>query len=210
MEFLKKFSDDLSNTTVGPPTFVQNDDQEAKGLNFRMMAANDLTASVSESPAPAPTQSSSEEPDPEVFIESGPNNETLLEKTKRPMESLIKAGTLIFRIKPLCALQEKCEFAPEGSKWEARGWKEGDDLCIRWCSYPQPKDHGSLFQENVLRLRKKFDEQKINVCSHDGSTNLKCGLLKIKATKFVEDPESESLTFQASELFEKIFETEER
>eukprot|EP00917_Polyrhabdina_sp_WS-2016_P004558 GHVP01010447.1.p1 GENE.GHVP01010447.1~~GHVP01010447.1.p1 ORF type:complete len:128 (+),score=20.06 GHVP01010447.1:34-384(+) len=38
MELLKTISDDVSNTAIGPPTFVQNDDQEAGGLNYQMQS----------------------------------------------------------------------------------------------------------------------------------------------------------------------------
>eukprot|EP00917_Polyrhabdina_sp_WS-2016_P004552 GHVP01010441.1.p1 GENE.GHVP01010441.1~~GHVP01010441.1.p1 ORF type:complete len:139 (+),score=13.30 GHVP01010441.1:97-513(+) len=66
MELLKKISDDVSNTAVGAPTFVQNDDQEAGGLNFRMIS-DDTESSAVQQPDPGITISVPDPPETHYY-----------------------------------------------------------------------------------------------------------------------------------------------
>eukprot|EP00917_Polyrhabdina_sp_WS-2016_P001346 GHVP01002733.1.p1 GENE.GHVP01002733.1~~GHVP01002733.1.p1 ORF type:complete len:219 (+),score=24.69 GHVP01002733.1:34-657(+) len=181
MEFLKKFSDDLSNTTVGPPTFFQNDDQEAGGLTFRA--------------SPSPFESSPEEqgeenppigaPPPFGVPQQRRNPTTLLDTKNRAVcdctRHLIKAFSLTATPQPSDGPGALKPFEP-ATGCQYRAWKEGDDYCIRWCSYPGASGHGMCASPhfNILLHKEKFDEQT-KCHGDDALPGLQCGLRKLTA-----------------------------
>eukprot|EP00917_Polyrhabdina_sp_WS-2016_P004555 GHVP01010444.1.p1 GENE.GHVP01010444.1~~GHVP01010444.1.p1 ORF type:complete len:129 (+),score=15.80 GHVP01010444.1:34-387(+) len=108
MELLKKISDDVSDTAVGPPTFVQNDDQEAGGLRMQ----SDYTES-----------SAVPQADPRITISFSSEMDLKQDKCFRCLRHLI---TNCGEIKRPTGSSDACWYYPEtkGGCYQARGWTE--------------------------------------------------------------------------------------
>eukprot|EP00917_Polyrhabdina_sp_WS-2016_P001345 GHVP01002731.1.p1 GENE.GHVP01002731.1~~GHVP01002731.1.p1 ORF type:complete len:239 (+),score=34.26 GHVP01002731.1:51-719(+) len=217
MEFLKKFSDDLSNTTVGPPTFFQNDDQEAGGLNFR---ADPSVDSDSDSEELSPIGASASFGAPQQASVPSDTGARIV-NAESSVVPLIKAFSLaatkqpgdpegpLKPFDPVLTPQERLSgnrsvYEDSSDGCQFRAWKEGEDRCIRWCSHPGSHAMGCKPPAtNILLHKKKFDDQKI--CRSDpDSPSLPCGLRKLTAEQADEDYRMDGITIKKFKIFEDI------
>eukprot|EP00917_Polyrhabdina_sp_WS-2016_P006796 GHVP01015121.1.p1 GENE.GHVP01015121.1~~GHVP01015121.1.p1 ORF type:complete len:203 (+),score=39.52 GHVP01015121.1:28-609(+) len=186
MEFLKKFSDDVSSPVVGPPIFVQNDEQESGGQNFRMV--NETSSS---------TDTHEEEPAVIKF---------LTVRLKPPLAALTEAGKIITPRNHSHGEQLSFDdaIASEGTS-RVQGWKvksPGDQLWIQWCVNPTDVKENHNFSPTP----KNGDERKGmgELCYVDpDSPKLKCGVCYIDANAVVFSPSGKKT--KAAEVFKQFF-----
>eukprot|EP00917_Polyrhabdina_sp_WS-2016_P004557 GHVP01010446.1.p1 GENE.GHVP01010446.1~~GHVP01010446.1.p1 ORF type:complete len:217 (+),score=28.13 GHVP01010446.1:34-651(+) len=205
MELLKKISDDVSNTAVCPPNFVQNDDQEAGGLNFRMMAANDLTQSMQ---SDYPKSSATPQADQRITISFSSEMDPKEKKCFMCLRHLI---TNCGEIKRPTGSSACYWYYPEtkGGCCQARGWTEDGNYCVRWCSYPEDHCRGSP-KNHPMKTEKMFEEQDQCHCDAEAQL-LNCGIWKIEgkyADKEFVLGSGERVT--AKKLFKAVFSNKKR
>eukprot|EP00917_Polyrhabdina_sp_WS-2016_P004563 GHVP01010453.1.p1 GENE.GHVP01010453.1~~GHVP01010453.1.p1 ORF type:complete len:229 (+),score=29.48 GHVP01010453.1:101-688(+) len=195
MELLKKIFDDVSNTAVGPPTFVQNDDQEAGGLNFRMQ--RDYTES-----------SATPQADQRITISFSSEMDSKQEKRFECLWRLINRSGEIKR--PTGSSFCEFEFHPqtEGGCCQARGWTENGNYCLRWCSYPDHHFRDSP-ENHPMKTEKMFEEQDQCHCDA-GAQFLKCGMWKLQRKDADQVFETKGGPVTAKKLFKAVFSNKKR
>eukprot|EP00917_Polyrhabdina_sp_WS-2016_P006795 GHVP01015120.1.p1 GENE.GHVP01015120.1~~GHVP01015120.1.p1 ORF type:complete len:209 (+),score=38.43 GHVP01015120.1:28-627(+) len=190
MEFLKKFSDDVSSPVVGPPIFVQNDEQESGGQNFRMV--NETSSS---------TDTHEEEP-----IDRSRKTKVVTEFRKPILAALTQAGK-INRPPNRCERHEQEEqlffddaIPSKTSKvhgWKLKSQSGVEQLWIQWCGNPDDVvEHDFFASEGVVKMC--FVEPD--------SEKLKCGICCIDANADVILSVRGSMkAMKASDVFDNIF-----